>query len=171
MKIMKISTSFIRAAFIGGMALLAACGPSNGGDKQATESAPAANAENSSAASSADVDPAAKSESKGVGKFTSVEIGAIDNAMADKGKGVFTAKCSACHQITDQKVVGPGLKGVTKRRTPEWIMNQITNPVEMEQKDPVGKALLAKYLTQMSFQNVSDDETRQILEYLRKNDQ
>jgi hypothetical protein len=40
----------------------------------------------------------------------------------------------------------------------------------MEQKDPVGQALLAKHLTQMTFQNVTDDETRQILEFLRQND-
>lgn len=168
MKTMKISTSFIRATLIGSIAFLAACGPSNGG--QATEESASSSASNNSA-SDADLDPAVKSDSKGVGKFTSVEIGALNDGMAEKGKAVFSAKCSACHQVTDQKVVGPGLKGVTKRRTPEWIMNQITNPVEMEQKDPVGKALLAKYLTQMTFQNVSDDETRQILEYLRKNDQ
>jgi cytochrome c551/c552 len=90
--------------------------------------------------------------------------------MAEKGQAVFAAKCVACHKTTDQKIVGPGLKGVTERRTPEWIMNQITNPLEMEQKDPVGKALLEKHLTQMTFQNVTDDESRQILEFLRKND-
>ncbi|WP_246229483.1 hypothetical protein [Mucilaginibacter humi] len=49
-------------------------------------------------------------------------------------------------------------------------MNQITNPVEMEAKDPVGQALLAKHLTQMTFRDVSDEQTRQILEYFRKND-
>jgi cytochrome c2 len=126
--------------------------------------------DSNSTASTADVDPSAKSDSKGIGKFTSVQVGPIDDAMAAKGKTVFTSKCAACHKVTDEKVVGPGLKGVTNRRTPEWIMNQITNPVEMEQKDPVGKALLAKHLTQMTFQNVTDDETRQILEYLRQND-
>ncbi|MBS1527220.1 MAG: cytochrome c [Bacteroidetes bacterium] len=151
---------------ISGAAFLYACGGSG-----STAASSADSTANSSAAStSADVDPATKSDSKGVGKFTSVQLGPIDAAMAEKGKAVFTAKCSACHKTTDQRVVGPGLKGVTLRRTPEWIMNQITNPAEMEQKDPVGKALLAKYLTQMTFQNVSDDETRQILEYFRQND-
>ena len=149
------------------MTLLFACGQSNGDSNadNTTAAAPAADA-----TTSADINVDAKSDSKGIGKFTDVKLGPIDDAMAAKGQAVFTAKCSACHKVTDQKVVGPGLLGVTKRRTPEWIMNQITNPVEMEAKDPVGKALLEKHLTQMTFQDVTDEQTRQILEYFRKND-
>ncbi len=162
---MKNLKQLLPALIIASAAFLYACG---GSADQASSSAD--NTSASASNTSADVDPDAKSDSKGIGKFTSVQLGAIDDAMADKGKVVFTAKCSACHKVTGDKVVGPGLKGVTQRRTPEWIMNQITNPVEMEQKDPVGKALLAKHLTQMTFQNVSDDETRQLLEYLRQND-
>ncbi|MDR3694780.1 cytochrome c [Mucilaginibacter sp.] len=160
---MKTIQKLLPALAIAGIMFLYACG---GSDSQSSTDSTAT----ASSATTADIDPAAKSDSKGVGRFTSVQVGAIDPAMADKGQVVFAAKCAACHKTTDQKVVGPGLLGVTKRRTPEWIMNQITNPAEMEQKDPVGKALLAKHLTQMTFQNVTDDETRQILEYLRKND-
>jgi len=157
---MKTFKNLVPALVVASMTFLYACGGS--GSQSSTDSA--------STSSVADIDPAAKSDSKGVGRFTSVQLGPIDPAMADKGQAIFTLKCYACHRVTDQKIVGPGLLGVTKRRTPEWIMNQITNPAEMEQKDPVGKALLAKHLTQMTFQNVTDDETRQILEYLRKND-
>lgn len=159
-----LKTLFI-CTLISGLTLLFACSPSNEGSE--TESS-TANA--SAATASTDIDPDAKSDSKGIGKFTDVKLTAIDPAMAAKGEAVFNAKCGACHKVTDQKIVGPGLKDVTKRRTPEWIMNQITNPVEMEAKDPVGQALLAKHLTQMTFQNVTDDETRQLLEYLRQND-
>lgn len=117
------------------------------------------------------VDPNAKSDSKGVGKFTSVDISAtIDDAMAAKGQAIFENKCTPCHKITEEKLVGPGLKNITNLRTPEWIMNMITNPEEMTKKDPIAKALFEEHLIQMVGQNVSDDETRQILEYLRKND-
>ena len=160
---MKTLKNIFPAIIIAGLTFLYACSGSG--------SAPSADSSSTTASTNAaDIDVAAKSASKGIGKFTSVQLGPIDAAMAAKGQVVFTAKCSACHKTTDQKVVGPGLKGVTNRRTPEWIMNQITNPVEMEQKDPVGQALLAKHLTQMTFQNVTDDETRQILEFLRQND-
>ncbi|MCQ6959246.1 c-type cytochrome [Mucilaginibacter aquariorum] len=162
---MKTQKTLFLAALLAGMTLLFACGQSNGGSEADTAaSAP------ETAAASADVDPEAKSDSKGIGKFTNVKLDALDPAMAAKGEAVFTAKCSACHKMTDQKIVGPGLLGVTKRRTPEWIMNQITNPVEMAAKDPVGKALLGKHLTQMTFQDVTDEQTRQLLEYFRKND-
>ncbi|PKA15854.1 c-type cytochrome [Leptospira haakeii] len=107
--------------------------------------------------------------SKGIGPVTSVTLGTLDEGMAQKGKQNFETKCSACHKF-EEKVVGPALKGVTERRTPEWIMNMILNPIEMTQKDPIAQELLAEHLTQMTFQNVQESEAREILEYLRKMD-
>lgn len=43
------------------------------------------------------------------------------------GQGAYDLKCSACHKLSDEKLVGPGWKGVTQRREPLWIMNMITN--------------------------------------------
>jgi mono/diheme cytochrome c family protein len=161
---MKNKRTLLIATLVSGLTFLYACGPSNPGSDSGSSAA------SSETAEAADVDVMAKSDSKGVGKFTDVKLDALDPAMAGKGMVIFNAKCGACHKMTDQAIVGPGLLGVTKRRTPEWIMNQITNPEEMEAKDPVGQALLAKHMTQMTFQNVTDEETRQILEYFRKND-
>jgi len=139
------------------------------------------NSENSSSGSTSEstaptaqqnvtVDPDLKSDSKGVGRFTSVEIGPIDKGVAEKGEAIFVSKCAACHKTSEEKVVGPGLKNITQRREPEWIMNMITNPEEMTKSDPVAKALFEKHLIQMTFQNVSDEESRAILEFLRVND-
>ncbi len=106
----------------------------------------------------------------GIGPISKVEISdSVDASMAEKGGKVFEMKCSACHKF-EERVVGPALKGVSKRRTPEWIMNMILNPVEMTQKDPVAQDLLAEYLTQMTFQNISEAEARELLEYFRKID-
>ncbi|MBM9502076.1 cytochrome c [Leptospira sp. 201903071] len=107
--------------------------------------------------------------SKGIGPVASVVLAALDETLANKGKKQFEAKCSACHKF-EEKVVGPALSGVTLRRTPEWIMNMILNPVEMTQKDPIAQGLLAEHLTQMTFQNVQESEAREILEYFRKMD-
>ncbi len=41
----------------------------------------------------------------------------------------------------------------------------------MTQKDPSAKDLLAEHLTQMTFQDVSDEDAKKLLEYLRYNDQ
>lgn len=116
------------------------------------------------------VDVNAKSSDKGIGRFDHVNLDPLDGAMAAKGEKLFEVNCSACHKTTDDRLVGPGLEDITTIRTPEWIMNMMTNPAEMTQKDTIAKALLEKYLTQMSV-SVSDDDARSILEFLRKNDQ
>lgn len=108
---------------------------------------------------------------RGEGKFTKVELGAtLDEAMATSGEKVSGVKCSSCHKLTDEKLVGPGWKGVTTRRTPEWIMNFITNTDVMLNKDPAAQAQLEICLVRMPNQSLSDDEARQLLEFMRKND-
>ncbi|MBL0309907.1 MAG: cytochrome c [Bacteroidetes bacterium] len=111
-----------------------------------------------------------KDDGQGVGKFKDITLTTIDTKLAEQGKAVFEAKCVACHRVTDQKIVGPGLKGITKIRSAAWILNMITNPLEMTQKDPAAKELLAEHLTQMTFQDVSDEQAKELLEYLRMND-
>lgn len=106
----------------------------------------------------------------GIGPVKSVDVSKFDAALADKGKAIFEGKCSACHQLSEQKIVGPGLKGVTERRKPEWIMNMIINPTEMTQKDPEAKKLLAEHLTQMTNQDINETDARALLEYMRQND-
>ncbi len=103
---------------------------------------------------------------KGVGPITSITLGEIDQKMAEEGKAVFLANCSACHKIS-KRVVGPALMGVTERRTPEWIMNMILNPERMVAENPIAKALLAEYLAPMANQHLTEAEARLILEYFR----
>lgn len=164
---MKKIKQILIVVFVGASVLIYGCG---GGDFSNSSTETTSTESAAETEEVAIVDPQAKSDSKGVGKFTSVEIGPIDKAMAEKGEAIFTSKCAACHKTSDEKIVGPGLKNVTLRREPEWIMNMITNPEEMTKKDPVGKALFEEHLVQMTFQNVSDEETRQLLEFLRQND-
>lgn len=155
---------------VGGV-LLYSCGGNSGSNSDSSSTA-VENGNGGTEGSAANIDVNAPSDSKGVGKFTDVKVGSsIDNDMAKKGEEVFQTKCTACHQATDQKLIGPGLKGITKIRTPEWIMNMMTNPDEMVEKDPVAKALFDEFNhTQMTNQGLSDEEAREILEYFRQND-
>jgi mono/diheme cytochrome c family protein len=108
---------------------------------------------------------------KGVGKFTNVTLThPLDQAMASKGEAIYTATCSACHKVTDEKLVGPGWKGVTDRRTPEWIMNFITNTSVMLDKDLIAQKEMVTCVVRMPSQNLSDDQARAMLEFMRKND-
>ena len=86
------------------------------------------------------------------------------------GKNIYDVKCAACHKLTDEKLVGPGWKGVTQKRQPHWIMNMITNVDMMLEKDPEAQRLLEECLVRMPNQNLSKDEARQVLEFMRRND-
>ena len=109
---------------------------------------------------------------RGEGKFneSNVQLGALDAAMAKNGEVIANTKCLSCHKLTDERLVGPGWKGVSERRTPYWLMNFITNPDPMIDKDPEVQAQLELCLVRMPNQNLTDDEARSILEFMRKND-
>ncbi|MBX7044054.1 MAG: cytochrome c [Ignavibacteria bacterium] len=108
--------------------------------------------------------------SKGIGPVKEVKLDAtVNEEMSNKGKAIFEQKCVSCHKW-NEKLVGPALSGVTKRRKPEWIMNMILNPVEMTQKNPEAQALYNQLLVQMTFQDVTQDDARSILEYFRSMD-
>lgn len=110
---------------------------------------------------------------RGSGKWTAENLKLtenIDNAMADEGAKIQAQKCASCHKTTTETQIGPGWKGVTTRRSPEWIMNFITNPEGMIDKDPQLKALWEKCYVRMPDLNLTDAQARQLLEFLRKND-
>ncbi len=156
---MKKSLLFLLSAV-----LLTACGKK---EKEAEEYTPGASAEQTTTTA----DPSTYDPKRGEGKFDKVELAAVlDQAMATKGEEVSGVKCTSCHKLTDEKLVGPGWKGVTERRKPEWIMNFITNPDPMIDKDPEVQAQLEICLVRMPNQGLSDDDARNILEYMRKND-
>ncbi|RXK57802.1 cytochrome c [Lacibacter luteus] len=108
---------------------------------------------------------------RGIGKFTKVDVGAtLDATMAEAGNKVYDVKCASCHKLSEEKLVGPGWKDVTKRRTAEWIMNFATNTDEMLSKDPEAMAQLEICLVRMPNQGLTDDDARHIYEFMRKND-
>jgi mono/diheme cytochrome c family protein len=108
---------------------------------------------------------------RGIGPWKDVEVSpTLDHAMAEKGQKISESKCLSCHKLTDERLVGPGWKGVTERQTPEWILNFTTNTEEMLDKDPIAQAQLEICLVRMPNQGVSDEEALQIYEFMRKND-
>jgi len=146
------------------LGLLMSCAPDKpkveSEDYEANQAAPATNAVAENA------DPG-----KGLGQVTTVELKTpLEQERIGRGKSIYDMKCAACHKLTDQRIVGPGWKDVTKRRKPEWIMNMITNVDVMLDQDPEAQKLLELCLTRMPNQNVSIGDARDVLEYMRQND-
>ncbi len=104
-------------------------------------------------------------------KVSKVELSnPLDQAMVKTGEAVYDMKCSSCHRLTDERLVGPGWAGVTQKREPEWIINMITNVDMMLDTDPDAQKMLEECLVRMPNQNVEAAEARGILEFMRKND-
>ncbi|HMU68920.1 MAG TPA: c-type cytochrome [Chitinophagales bacterium] len=110
-------------------------------------------------------------DGRGIGEVKSVTLNTpLEQERVKRGQDIYDMKCSACHKLTDERFVGPGWKGVTSRRKPEWIMNMVTNVDVMLERDAEAQKLLELCLTRMPNQNVSIGDARDILEFMRSND-
>jgi hypothetical protein len=104
-------------------------------------------------------------------KASDIQLSNPLNAQwVSEGKGIYEVKCQACHKLTDEKLVGPGWAGVTRKRKPEWIMNMITNVDMMLETDPEAQKMLEECLVRMPNQNLTKDDARKVLEFQRSND-
>ena len=117
----------------------------------------------------------------------------LDQAEVTNGKNIYDLKCSACHKLTDEKLVGQTYKLignsyyfrdetamalqyykrallVNKKIKPAWIINMITNVDMMLEKDPEAQKLLEQCLVRMPNQNVSQPDALNLLSFMRSND-
>jgi mono/diheme cytochrome c family protein len=114
--------------------------------------------------------PAPTGEGKSTAKLISasdITLGDIDQGMVEKGRSVYDVKCQACHSTGPNRVVGPGWKGVTERRKPEWIMNMMLNIDVMLETDEEAQRQLEECLVRMPNQGLSKDDGRNVLEFMR----
>lgn len=117
------------------------------------------------------VQQAKPDDGKGIGEVKHVELNTpLDAAMVASGKAIYELKCAACHRLTAQRVVGPGWKGVSEKRKPEWMMNMIMNVDVMLAEDPAAQALLKECLTRMPNQNLTRQDARDVVEFIFAND-
>jgi mono/diheme cytochrome c family protein len=146
------------AAVVSVSVLSGGCGGDGGGERGAVSAAPAV--------ASADGLTAFELE-HGIGPVTQpVELGAADEELAEAGEELFELKCMACHRLSE-RYIGPALGDVLERRSPAYVMNMMLNPAGMVEQHPAAKALLAEYLAPMPNQDLSVEDARALLEYLR----
>lgn len=93
------------------------------------------------------------------------------NAGPEEGAKLFKANCQACHHL-EMRLVGPPLKGVTERRSEEWLYSFIKSSSSMiESGDTTAINLFNTYnQVPMPNQNLTDDEIASILEYIQQKD-
>jgi cytochrome c2 len=88
---------------------------------------------------------------------------------AEKGKTVFDSKCKLCHTIGGGKKIGPDMKGVTQRRSQDWLVKFISDPDKMfREKDPIAMGLLKEFNgVKMPSQGLTPDQVAGAIAYLK----
>lgn len=159
---MKVKTTIAFASLLIGLFFVIACG---GEENSGTRAA------NEKAESPADLTSNQPETHGALIKEGDIQLtNPLDQKFIAEGKSTYEMKCQSCHKLTDEKVVGPGWKDVTKRRAPVWIMNMITNVDIMLESDPEAQKLLEQCLVRMPNQNITRQDAREVLELMRSND-
>lgn len=88
----------------------------------------------------------------------------------NEGETLFKSICSACHTIGKEDLVGPDLKGTTKKHTTEWLVKFIrSSQTVINDGDHYAVALFNKYnQIIMPDQSLSDKEIKSIIAYIKK---
>lgn len=97
-----------------------------------------------------------------------VAAGAASAAQsAQDGEAVFRAQCGACHSTGADRLVGPGLAGVTERRDRGWLLDFITRPDQMiAEGDSIATSLVQEYGIPMPNLGLSEAQAASVLDYL-----
>ncbi len=93
----------------------------------------------------------------------------VDEALAAQGAQLFTSKtCATCHAF-GKKIQCPDLKPVAMQRTERWMEAQIMHPDVMTKLDPTSVALMKQYTIQMPNMNLTQEQAKALIEYIKKN--
>lgn len=95
-----------------------------------------------------------------------------DDKLIQEGEQLFTSNCVACHSLGNDRLIGPGLAGITERRSEEWLIPWIKNSQKViESGDEYAVKLYNEYnkVPMPSYTNLTDDQIRGILAYIKKN--
>lgn len=86
----------------------------------------------------------------------------------EAGKNIFKSRCASCHNIA-QKVVGPALKDVSKRRSETWIISFVHSSQEMIKKGDSAAVAVFNEMNQSvmpDHKDLKDDDVRNIIAYV-----
>jgi mono/diheme cytochrome c family protein len=93
----------------------------------------------------------------------------LTDPVALKGKTLFSDNCAACHALSDEVVVGPGLKNVHTRKEEAWLVKWVQNSGQLVKSgDPYAVALFNKFnKTPMPNFPFNEADIQAILQYIR----
>ncbi len=88
-------------------------------------------------------------------------------AAGSSGQTIFEQKCVACHSTGSDRLIGPGLAGITTRRDRAWVKRFIMQPDQvLDSNDPIAAELLQQYEVVMPNLGVTDAEAEALIAFL-----
>ncbi len=116
--------------------------------------------------------------------LASVAVAGGDAANGEKLFNDKKKKCKICHKLTEKKKVGPGLKGVTKKRSEAWLIKWMTNSQKTWEENDAETQEMKKWPTMYGkksrdgkpktkmkgYGKLSDQEVADLIAFLKKND-
>ena len=94
-------------------------------------------------------------------------VSAAPARAQDAGEVLFKAKCAACHTVSTERLVGPGLRGVGDRRSRTWLLSFITHPDRMlAEGDSIAARLLAEYQVPMPNLSLTIEQAEALIVFL-----
>ena len=110
------------------------------------------------------------STSAGGGGPATATPAATGGGDAEKGKTLFLNNCAQCHAVTEEVVVGPGLKGIQQRAPgKDWLYKWIRNSSALVATgDPYAVQVFNRYqkIQMPSFVNLTDADIDGMLAYI-----
>ena len=103
-----------------------------------------------------------------IGLFLILTVSLSTVFAQESGENLFNQNCTACHSLGSNKLVGPGLKGVTDKYETEWLKKWIVNSQAfIKSGDERAIAIYEEYnkVAMQSF-DFSDQELDSLLAYL-----
>ena len=87
------------------------------------------------------------------------------------GEALFKAKCTSCHTIGGGPLIGPDLKGVTKRQDAAWLTAWLKAPDKViASGDSTATQLVAQYGMQMPNMALNDTDVANLIAYFQSVD-
>jgi len=91
------------------------------------------------------------------------------NGFSQDGADLFQKNCAVCHKTTAESTIGPGMAGVTDKRSREWLQSWIKDsPAMISSGDAEAVAIYNEYnqSSMPPFPQLSDADITAIIDYL-----
>lgn len=94
-----------------------------------------------------------------------------NRSLAASGEEIFKTNCTSCHALTDKVLVGPGLAGVTEKRSEEWLIKWVRNSQELiASGDADAIAIFEEFnkIQMPGYPQFSDEELAGLVAYMKE---